>query len=121
MNTTAGRDLSNSRPPVATKTSAPLTESFMASALLRDAQRLRKIVDDVGCSLDADRQPHQLLADAGSLELLGIHLLMRGARRVDHQRLGVADIGEMADHAQGLDELAACGAPALDAERDDRA
>src|SRR5882757_7544768 len=106
MKTTAGRALSNSRPPVATNTSAPLTESFMASNLLRDAQRLREIVDDVACRLDADRQPHQLLADAGGLELLGVHLLMRGRGGMDHQRLGIADIGEMADHAQRFDELA---------------
>src|SRR6185312_7853443 len=121
MKATAGKDLSNSRPPFATNTSAPLTVSFMVSDLLRDAQRLRKIIDDVACRLDADRQPHQLFADAGGLELFGIHLLMRGRGRVDHQCLGVADIGEMADHAQRFDELSAGGPSALDAERDDRA
>src|SRR3569832_2611240 len=105
MKTTAGSDLSKSRPPVATNTSRPLTVSFMVSDLLRDAQRLREIVDDVACRLDANRAPHQLLADAGGLELLGIHLLLRGRGGMDHQRLGVAGIGEMADHAQRFDEL----------------
>src|SRR5205085_11181751 len=118
MNTTAGRDLSKSRPPVATNTSVPLTESFIVSNLLRDAQRLAEIVDDVAGGLDADRQPHQLLADAGSPKLLGVHLLVRGRGGVDHQRLGVADTGEMADHAQRLDELAPCGPATLDAEGD---
>src|SRR5689334_22212880 len=121
MKTTAGSDLSKSRPPVAANTSRPLTESFMVSDLLRDAQRLREIVDDVARGLDADREPHQFLADAGGLELFGVHLLMRGRGRVDHQRLGVADIGEMADHAQAFDELAPGGPAALDAEGDDRA
>src|SRR5215469_196774 len=116
MKTTAGRDLSNSRPPVAINTSAPLTESFMASDLLRAAQRLGEIVDDVGGRLDTDRQPHELLADAGGLELLGIHLLVRGRGRMDHQCLGIADIGKMADHAQAFDEFLPCSAAALDAE-----
>jgi hypothetical protein len=40
---------------------------------------------------------------------------------VDHQGLGVADIGEMADHAQGLDELLARRPAPLDAETDDGA
>src|SRR4051794_31165286 len=104
MKTTVGRALSKSRPPVATNTSVPLTESFMVSNFLGDAQRLREIVDDIACGLDADRQPHQLLADASGLELLGVHLLMRGRGGVDHQRLGVADIGEMTDHAQRFNE-----------------
>ena len=37
-------------------------------------------------------------------ELLGAHLPMRRAGGVDHQRLGVADIGEMAREPQRLDE-----------------
>ena len=37
-----------------------------------------------------------------------------------HQRLGVADIGQMAHHPQELDEFLARRTAALDAERDDR-
>ena len=58
---------------------------------------------------------------ACGLELGSIHLLMGGAGGVNHQRLGVTDIGEMADHAKRLDELPAGGTTALDAEADDRA
>src|SRR5258708_36569505 len=111
MKTTAGRALSNSRPPVATNTSAPLTESFMASNLLRDAQRLSEIVDDVLCRLDADRQPHQLLADAGGFELRRVHLLMRGAGGMNDQRLGGAHIGEKGDHPTRFDRTGAAPAP----------
>src|SRR5260370_23372038 len=75
------------------------------SSLLREAKRLAEVVDDVGGGLDADRQSHQLLADLGGLELGGIHLLMGGAGGMNDQRLGVADIGEMAGHPQPLDEL----------------
>ena len=35
-----------------------------------------------------------------------VHLLVRGAGGMDHQRLGVADIGEMAREPQRLDEFA---------------
>ena len=72
------------------------------SSLLRNTERLAEIIDDVGGGFDADRQPHQFFADAGGLELGGVHLLMRGAGGMNDQRLGVADIGQMTDHAQGL-------------------
>src|SRR4051812_6454452 len=119
--TTAGSDGSNGLPPVATKISVPLTDNCMVSDPLRGAQRLAEIVDDVLCGFDADREAHQFLADPGGCELRGIHLLMGGAGRMDHQRLGIADIGEMADHAQGLDELLSRWPAALDAEADDGA
>src|SRR5262249_38564582 len=109
----AGRVLSKSLPPVATNASWPLIVSFMGSHLLRGAQRLCEVVDDVGRRLDADRQPHQLLADAGGLKLLGIHLLVRSASGMNDQGLGVADVGEMADQPQGFDELAPGHAAAL--------
>ncbi len=71
----------------------------MAQTFCEMRSACAEIVDDVVGGFDADRQPHQFLADAGGLELRGVHLLMRGAGGVDHQRLGVADIGEMADQA----------------------
>src|SRR6185369_3381151 len=91
------------------------------SHLLRRAQRLSEIVDDIRGRLDADREADQLLADPGLGELVGIHLLMGGRGGMNDQRLGIADIGEMADQLQALDELAARGPAALDAERDDGA
>ena len=36
--------------------------------------------------------------------LLVAHLLVGGAGRVDHQRLGVADVGQVRDELQPLDE-----------------
>ena len=45
-------------------------------------------------------------------------LPVRGARRVDHQRAHVADVGQVAAQLQRLDERAACGAAAGDAERE---
>ena len=49
------------------------------------------------------------------------HLLMRRAGGMDHQGLGVADIGEVGGEAQRLDEAPPRLAPAADAEADDRA
>src|SRR3984957_19328137 len=115
-----GCETSNSRPPVATKVSIPFTDNCMASGLLRNTERLAEVVDDVGGGFDADRQPHQLLADIGGLELGGIHLLMGGRGGMNDQGLGIADIGQMADHPQRLDEFLAGGPAALDPEADDR-
>ncbi len=71
--------------------------------------------------LETDRKTHHVLADAGGGERRGVELLMRRAGGMDHQRLGVADIGEMGDQLQAVDEAPAGGAAALDAEADDRA
>src|SRR6267142_1907227 len=96
-----GWDASNSRPPVATNVSNPFTDNRMALGLLRKSECLAEVVDDVGGGFDADRQPHQFFADAGGLELVGVHLLMGSAGGMNDQRLGIADIGQMTDHAQG--------------------
>jgi hypothetical protein len=66
------------------------------TAALRGAQRLAEIVDQVAGILEPDREPdHAPRRRPPRLERRGIHLLMRGAGRMDHQRLGVADIGEV--------------------------
>src|SRR4051794_21178842 len=115
-----GPDESNCLPPVATKVSTPFTDNCMALGLLRKSEGLAEVVDDVGGGFDADRQPHQFLTDACGLKLCSIHLLMRGAGRMNNQRLGIADIGQMTDQAQAFDELPARRAAALDSEADDR-
>src|SRR3546814_10384422 len=74
------------------------------SVLLRGPQRLAKVGGDVVGILEAYREADHVLADAGRLKLLRGHLLVRGAGRMDHQRLGVADVGEMRGEAAGLDE-----------------
>ena len=76
------------------------------SRLLRSAQRLAKSADDVAGRFQADGKAHHVLADAGRGELLRVHLLVRGARGMDDERLGVADVGEVARELQRLDELA---------------
>ena len=111
--------VSCARPPVEAKTALPSTSKRIAppSALLRGAQRLFEVGDDVGSRLEADRQPDQVLADPGGGELFGVHLLMGGRSGMDHQRLRVADIGQMAGELQRLDELAPRRPAAPDAER----
>jgi len=52
-------------------------------------------------------------------QLRRAHLLMRRARGMDDERLGVADVSEVARELERLDELAAGWAPALEAEADD--
>ena len=59
--------------------------------------------------------------EADSRELLGTELDMGGRGRVDHQRLGVADIGQVRGQRAALDEAGARRAAALDPEADDRA
>src|ERR1041385_4972793 len=94
--TTAGGPAANGRPPVAAKTELPSKRSCKGLAgFLGNAQSLIEIVDDVAGRLQADRKAHQILPYARGLEGRTIHLGMGGARRMDHQRLGVAHIGEM--------------------------
>ena len=42
--------------------------------------------------------------DAGGPLLLGAQLLVRGGGRVDHQALGVADVGQVREQLQRFDE-----------------
>src|SRR3984893_17970292 len=90
------------------------------SSLLRRPERLAEVVDNVLGGFDADREPKQLFANSGGFELGGIHLLMGGAGGMNDQRLGVADIGEVADQPQALDEFLAGRPAALDSEAYDR-
>ena len=69
---------------------------------------------------DPDRQTHHVFADSGGGELRGAHLLVRRARRVYDQRLGIADIGQMTREPQRFDELRPGRPAALDAEADHR-
>src|SRR3546814_20042210 len=91
------------------------------SVLLRGPQRLAKVGGEVVGILEAYREADHVLADAGRLKLLRGHLLVRGAGRMDNQRLGVADVGEMRGEAAGLDEFRPCLATALHAEGNDGA
>ena len=54
--------------------------------------------------LEPDRDAHQVARHAGGRQRIVGQLLVRGARRVDHQRADVADVGQMAAQLKGLDE-----------------
>src|SRR6516164_5922610 len=96
---TTGSSDSRSRPPVAAKTDLPSSENCISRSLrrglearhfLRGAQCLRQVVDDVVGVFEPDGEAYHVLADAGGGERGGIELLMRGARGMDDERLGVA-------------------------------
>src|SRR5215470_4446467 len=93
--TTTGAAAEKSRPPVAAKTALPSTwSSIDFLALLGGPKGLAQILDDVGGGFEPDGEPHQILADPGGLQLLGAHLGMGRAARMDHEGLGIADIGQ---------------------------
>ena len=71
-------------------------------------------------SMPTDRRTVSGPAPAGNLLLVG-KLAVRGRGRVDDQRLGVADIGQMREQLQRLDELHAGLVAALQAEGEDGA
>ena len=74
-------------------------------SLLRRLQRLVQVGDDVAHVLDADRQADELRRHAGLRLLLGRQLRVRRRGRVDDQRLGVADVGQVAGQLDAVDEL----------------
>src|SRR5690606_28139459 len=84
--------------------------------LLRRGQSLVDILDDVVDVLDADREAHELRRDPARLLLLGRELGVRRGRRMYRQALRVADVREVAEELETLDELPAGLEPALDAE-----
>ena len=57
----------------------------------------------------------------GELLLGDVELAVRGGRRVDREAAHVADVGEVAEQLEAVDEVLAGLEAALDAERDDRA
>ena len=63
----------------------------------------------------------QVVADARGAPVLRIELAVRGAGRVDHQALGIADVGQMREQAQALDKGPPCVEAAFDAEGQDAA
>lgn len=105
---------------------------------------LLEIGDDVVDVFRADGNTDQVLADAGSLLLLVAELLVGGGpgaagwlaklpvfsglsstrgsvHLLDGQGLGVADVGQVRDQLEAVNDLAAGGTAALDAEGQDAA
>ena len=71
-------------------------------------------------SMPTDSRTTSGPAPAGDLLLVG-ELAVRGRGRMDDQRAGVADIGEMREQLQRLDQLDAGLVAALQAEGEHRA
>jgi hypothetical protein len=82
---------------------------------------LVQVPEDVVDGLQPDRQAHQVRRHAGGL-LVGFAQLAVGGRcRMDHQGLGVADVGQVRAELQGVDEALAGFLSTLDAEAEQRA
>ena len=64
-------------------------------------QRLIQIPEDILDILDPDAQADEIRRDPGADLLLIRKLAVRGAGRMDRQRPGIADIGQVADQAAG--------------------
>ena len=71
------------------------------------AQRLVDVPEDVLDILDAHRQPDHVGPHAGARQFRLVQLAVRGGGRMDHQRLGVADVGQVAEELAGVDEALA--------------
>ena len=71
------------------------------------AQRLIEVCQDVADRLDAHRKPKVVLGDAGRNLLLLGELRMSGGRRMNGQRLGVADVRQVREELQVVDETLA--------------
>src|SRR5690606_29878241 len=89
------------------------------TARLDGSEGLVNVGDDVVDVLDAHRNPHKVLGDAGGGEFFGVELAVGCRGRVAGQGFGVADIDQTIDHLEAVDELAACFTATLDAEADD--
>ena len=69
--------------------------------------------------LDADRQPDHVFRNASLDQFFRRQLAVGGRGRVAGQGFAVADVDEAGDELQGILELAASDAAALDAEVED--
>lgn len=103
-----------------------------ASALPRRSRRLSgnsvgglegllKVGNDVVNVLGADGDANEVLGDARVLLLLVGELLVRRGPGVDGEGLGVADVGQVADELEAVDDLGAGGGAALDTDGEDTA
>src|SRR5690554_6408589 len=79
-------------------------------------QGLGDVGNDVFNVFNTDRQPHQVFAHTGTLQLVCVELAVGSGGRVASQGLGIADVHQAQDQIQGVDELRAGLAATLDAE-----
>ncbi len=79
-------------------------------------QRLVEIPNQVFDVFETDRKANQLRGDTGSRLFRLRQLLVRSGGRVDDQASRVADVGEVREDFQRVDELLPCLVAAFDAE-----
>src|SRR5262249_20184643 len=84
-------------------------------------QRLLEIGDDVVDMLDADGEAHVVFGHARPQLLCGGQLRVSRCRRMNGEAAGIADIGDVVEHLQRVDELAAGLLAALQFEADEAA
>jgi hypothetical protein len=98
----------------------PLAHSRIGAdgQVLRDRECLVEIGNDVVDVLDADRKPNVALGNACARLLFNCELGMCGAGRVNGERASVADIGDVIEHLEAVNEFAAgiAAAPELEAD-----
>lgn len=68
-------------------------------------ESLVEIREDVFAGFEANAEADHLRGDATRLLLLGVHLGVGGGGRVDGKRASIADVGDVADELQAVDEL----------------
>ena len=93
----------------------------MIELLLRSLEGLVKVCRDVDKVFVANADADHVLLDAGRSLVLIAELLVRRARGVDDESLGVTDVGEVRRELDIVDELASSRDATLDAEREDSA
>src|SRR5450755_3558168 len=71
----------------------------------RGRERLVDVPEDVVDVLEADRDADHVGLDAGGELLCLVELAMRRRGRMDDERAGIADVGEVAHELRRLDEL----------------
>ena len=76
-------------------------------------ERLRQVGDDVVDMLDLHRQPHIALVQTGIALLIGRQLRMRVRGRMNGQRARIANIGDMVEELERIDEGLSGGKPVL--------
>src|ERR1700736_4674517 len=67
-------------------------------------QRLIDVPEDIIERFQSDRQPNHFWRNTGGALLFFVELAMRRRRRMNDQRLGIADIGQMRQELDRLDK-----------------
>ena len=83
---------------------------------LHSGKRLIDIGNDIVWVLDADRKPDVSLRDAGLELLFWRQLRVRCGRRMDGERAGITDVGDMIEELQVIYEPTASLFAALELE-----